>query len=330
MRYCREVKMMSMTIVMTCLLAALLALSCSASPKLDVYTADAEQQLPDFDAMWDYDRPAETEKQLRELLPAAESSGNTMYALELKTQIARTLGLQSKFDEGHAILDTVEKCLQPNLKRVRVRYLLERGRMFNSSDHPDKAKPLFIEAWDLGRSAHEEDLAVDAAHMVAIVEKGKASELWSNRALDYAETCKDKKARAWRASLYNNLGWTYHDEGRYEEALATFRKALKAHQENGRPEPTRIARWTIARCLRSLGRVKEALAMQQDQVKIFDSQHRPYGAYVCEEMAECLYALGQKKDSRPWFEKAYASLSKDDWLVSHEAARIARLKLLSL
>ena len=34
------------------------------------------------------------------------------------------------------------------MPRARVRYLLERGRAFNSSCHPDKAKPLFVEAME--------------------------------------------------------------------------------------------------------------------------------------------------------------------------------------
>ena len=40
-----------------------------------------------------------------------------------------------------------------------------------------------------------------------------------------AETAGDERARNWAASLYNNLGWTYHDQGRYAEALQMFEKA---------------------------------------------------------------------------------------------------------
>lgn len=286
--------------------------------------------LPDFDSQWDFTKPAETESRFRAILPQAERSGDRAYLLELKTQIARTLGLQSRFEEAHAMLDSVEAELTPEMRRVRVRYLLERGRVFNSSDHADKARPLFKEAWELAKASHEDNLAVDAAHMVAIVESGKAAEEWNLKALDFAGKSRDPKARQWRASLYNNLGWTYHDAGRYKEALVVFRKALKAREEMGQAEPARIARWAVARCLRSLGRVKEALAIQQDQVALFEAQKREPGPYVCEEMAECLYALGRTTESRPWFAKAYAALSKDDGLVKHEAARLERLQRLSL
>jgi tetratricopeptide (TPR) repeat protein len=285
--------------------------------------------LPDFDAQWDFDRPAETETRFRALLDAAERIANRPYGLELRTQVARALGLQGKFEEALVLLDTVEKELTPDLNRVRVRYLLERGRVFNTASRPERAKPLFLDAWTLARAAHEDNLAVDAAHMVAIVESGKAAESWNLTALEYAGKSRDPKARWWRASLYNNLGWTYHGDGRYKEALAVFRKALKARDEMAQAEPTRIARWTVARCLRSLGRVREALAMQREQVALFEEQRREPGPYVCEEMAECLYALGQKSESREWFAKANAALSRDEWLAKHEATRIARLKLLS-
>src|SRR3954463_14412105 len=35
-----------------------------------------ETMLPDFDKLWDYQHPAETEKKFAELLPAAEKSGD--------------------------------------------------------------------------------------------------------------------------------------------------------------------------------------------------------------------------------------------------------------
>src|SRR4051794_32155876 len=45
--------------------------------------------LPDFDTLWDYAQPGETEERFRELLPAARASGDRNYHLQLLTQIAR-------------------------------------------------------------------------------------------------------------------------------------------------------------------------------------------------------------------------------------------------
>jgi len=41
--------------------------------------------LPDFRRLWDYQKPDETERRFREILPQAESSGDRNYLLELVT-----------------------------------------------------------------------------------------------------------------------------------------------------------------------------------------------------------------------------------------------------
>ena len=55
---------------------------------------------------------------------------------------------------------------------------------------------------------------------------------------------------------------------------------------------TRIARWCVARCLRSLDRTEEALAEQQALAAELEAIGET-DAYVAEEIAECLSALGR-------------------------------------
>ena len=261
--------------------------------------------LPDIDKLWDYHKPEETEKKFRELLSAAEESGNTGYQAELLTQIARTHSLRSRFDEAHRILDQVEKMLTPDLPRARVRYLLERGRSFNSSKQQDKARPLFHEAWDLAREAREDNLAVDAAHMIAIVEiptPEKAME-WNLKALDYAEKSDQKDAKKWLGSLYNNIGWTYFDMKKNEDALRLFEKGVAFREEQRKDGPILIAKWCVARVYRALGRVEEALDVQRKLDAEYDEKKLDRAGYVYEELGECLLAL--KKDGyESYFAKA--------------------------
>ena len=114
------------------------------------------KSLPDFDALWDFNDPGQTELKFRELIPVAKESGDMSYYAQLLTQIARCEGLQRKFEEAHRTLDTVETMLTDDLVVPRIRYLLERGRVYNSSKERDKSKPFFLEAWELG-VAHGED-----------------------------------------------------------------------------------------------------------------------------------------------------------------------------
>jgi len=279
----------------------------------------------DFDARWNFDQPDSTEAVFRTYLPAARASGDIDYLAQLLTQIARTQGLQRKFDEAHVTLDEVEPMLGDSLAVARVRYLLERGRVFNSSRQPDKARPLFLAAWERGRGMGADFYAVDAAHMMAIVEPPAAALEWNKRAMALAEASASPRARKWLGSLYNNMGWTYHDQGDYQTALEMFEKALAFRQAENQPVETRIAKWCVARAERSLGQVEAALAMQQELEAEFDAIGEEDG-FVYEELGECLLALGRKDEAAPNFARAHEILAKDPWLAENEPARIARLK----
>lgn len=282
-----------------------------------------QQNLPDFDSLWDYSAPDKTEIKFRELLLQFPES------LELLTQIARTQGLQRKVDEAHQTLDEVEKQLDENPSRAKVRYLLERGRVFNSSRQADKAKPFFEQALDLAKKLGEDFYAVDAAHMLAIIADDPASSLSLNLiAIQMAESSLEERARNWLGSLYNNTGWSYHDAGKYEAALVIFEKAESFFRVKGGVDKIRIAVWTVARCLRSLNRLDEALSKQLALHAEFESAGETDG-FVFEEIGECLLALQRGEEAKPYFAKAYEVLSEDVWLAENEPDRIARLKQFS-
>ncbi len=290
--------------------------------------APEDVALPDFDSLWDYDHPAETETKFRELLPAAETSKNASYHAQLLTQIARTQGLQRKFVEAQETLDQAEQLLTEPDRRTRVRILLERGRVLNSSGNSSGSKPLFLQAWDLARNSGEDALAVDAAHMVAIVELPEKQLDWNLRALDLAEKSGDPRARKWKGSLYNNIGWTLFEGKKYDEALDMFQKALAWRQEQRQAPEARIARWCVAKTLRVLNRVEEALTIQKELLNAYDEQSEKSG-YVFEEIGECLLLLGRAGEAHDFFRSAYEELSKDQWLVENELARLERLRELA-
>jgi hypothetical protein len=67
------------------------------------------QNIPDFDAYWDYSRPDQSEAKIRETLLHTPEDDPAF--LELLTQIARAQGLQHKFEKAHQTLDQVERRL---------------------------------------------------------------------------------------------------------------------------------------------------------------------------------------------------------------------------
>jgi tetratricopeptide (TPR) repeat protein len=282
--------------------------------------------VPDFDALWDYSHPDKTEEKFREVILQI-TEDNPIY-LELLTQIARAQGLQRKFDEAHQTLDQVQKRLGEYASRAKVRYLLERGRVQNSSGHPEEARPFFEEALELARQLSEDFYAVDAIHMLAIVSPPDQSLELNLQAIQMAESSEQEKAQNWLGSLYNNTGWSYHDLGDYTSALEMFEKGETWQRSKGRVSQTRIASWTVARTLRSLNRVEEALSKQMTLKDEFESAGETDG-YVSEEIGECLLLLNRTEEARPYFARAYEILSQDPWLAEQEPARLARLKDLS-
>ncbi len=161
-------------------------------------------ELSTFDTLWDYGDPAGTEAKFRALLPRADAAGNEGYMLELLTQIARTLGLQGKFDAAHATLDEVESRLRDrDLPVAHVRCLTERGRAFNSADERERALPLFVDAFERADRIPHWRHAIDAVHMAAIAEPALEKQVeWNRRGIALVLDHPDQ--RGWLFPLYNN------------------------------------------------------------------------------------------------------------------------------
>ena len=285
-------------------------------------------ELPSFDALWNFDDPAGTETRFRELLAKAKESADPGYAAELQTQIARTQGLQQKFDEAHATLDRVDASLKPDMKTAKVRSLLERGRVFNSSGKAKESIPTFKEALRVAQESGLENYAIDAVHMLGIAEKGEESLNWNLEAIRLAEAAKDPKARRWLGPLYNNTGWTYFDMGQYAEALKLFERDIEFRRQSATNVEVGIARWSAAKMLRHLGRVDESLKLQMELLEDPDRKNNDSEGYTREEIGECLLLLKRSGEAGPYFARAWELLHNDPWLSRDEPDRLARLKRL--
>ena len=285
----------------------------------------AEDFSEQLDALWNFGDPAQSEARFRsESLRHAPASRERA---EASTQIARAEGLQRKFESADATLDGVARAVDVQPARVRVRYLLERGRRDNSSGRIAEAKNWFEQALAASRDDHLPGAPyyrVDALHMLAIASPPSQAIEWHRKALAEANAATDARTRGWRASLLNNLGWTLHDGGDYAAALDCWRDALAAHEAMGDASRIRIARWTLARGLRSLGRLDEAETIQRALASEFAAAGAPDG-FVFEELAEIAVARGDLAGAQPWAAQAVAILGNDPDLRANDAARLARL-----
>jgi hypothetical protein len=280
--------------------------------------------MTNFDALWNFNDPTATEQKFRELLP--EFADQPAQLAELLTQIARTQGLQRHFEGAHATLEEARSLAHPG-SRSEVRYFLELGRVYRSSNKSAQAKPCFENAYQLSSALNEDALTVDAAHMIALVTSSDEARQWNERALELARISSDPKAQAWKASLLNNIGWDLHAAGAFTAALERFEETVTLHTEN--PERQFVARWSVARTLRSLERTEEALQIQRGLLQILESTGATDG-YVNEEIAENLLLLDDSEAAAAQFGEAFELLSKDAWLSESEPERLERLKRLSI
>jgi len=199
-----------------------------------------------LDELWDFGDPAESER--RFAAEAASPAYTDVERAELLTQQARALGLQSRFGEGRALLDSLGREADA---AVRTRVRLEAGRLLNSAGNTGKAVIEFEEALTVARSGGLLFLEIDALHMLAITDRAWSSER-AAEAIDRALEAPDDRTRRWLVSLYNNLGCSCSEAGDLDQALAAFRRAQEWAELTGTEQQRVWAREAVEECAAAL------------------------------------------------------------------------------
>lgn len=272
-------------------------------------------ELENFDDLWNLGDPIEVEKAFCKILPSAKALNDKSVYLQLLSQIALAQALQKQFDTAHKTLDEAEQLLTPNQSLAHVRILLERGRVFQQSEKISEARAYFEKSFELSSQYKFYYHAINAAHMIAIVAQQNDEKItWNKHALNMAESTQDTRARLWLGPLYNNLGRNYLDAKHFDKALAAFEKALEYREKENYLPNIRFAQWAIARTLRALDRLDDALKIQKKllqeyktiaQSETFDMPVEMFTltrGWVYEELAEIYNAKA----------KCFATLACDD------------------
>jgi tetratricopeptide (TPR) repeat protein len=189
-----------------------------------------------IDDLWVFDEPALSERRFRVEL---EEGGpwDAVERAELVTQLARSLGLQGRFDEAAAMLIDLDAESSPV---VAIRVLLESGRLMNSSGHPDAAVGLFRQAEEIAARVDAVFLRLDTLHMLAIVDADRAAD-WTTQAVELAEAAGEDRTKRWLVPLHSNYGWRLLEADDLDAALAEFVEAERWADLVGTDEQRR---WT--------------------------------------------------------------------------------------
>lgn len=240
-----------------------------------------EQQL--IDRLWDFADPGASAERFRELADDASETAHTRAVMQ--TQLARALGLLGRGDEALEVLDLVAALPAADDEpaafsaELRARVAIERGRLAAADGRPADAVPELTRGVREAALAGSTFLVLDALHMLALNDAGHEEE-WATEGFDVLDGTRDPRVLRWGVALHNNLGWTLHDSGRLTGALMQFEEAARAAEAYGTAEQRHVAKWSVARCLRSLGRIDEALELQRAL-----AAERPDDPYVLAELA---------------------------------------------
>lgn len=271
-----------------------------------------------FRALWDFDDLDGSERRFRAELEAATSADDRA---EVLTQLARTAGLRGRFEDGDRLVDEAE-ALGPVSAAARARIRLERGRLRRSAGDAAAAFPLFESAYEIARAEGEHFLAVDAAHMAALVDP-EGMRTWTERGIELAE--REPDASYWVGPLLNNLGWDRFGAGDLSGALEAFEAALAARERDPTQEYEReIARYAVGKTLRMLGRAGEAAPLLEQAVS-WTARAGQADGWFHEELAEDYAALGRLDDAREHARLAIPLLEEADPSFAGRADRLRTL-----
>jgi hypothetical protein len=194
-----------------------------------------------LDDLWDFSDAADSEQRIR---AALATSTNPAEARELRTQLARALGVQERFTEAHGMLDAID--LDDPV--VAVRYSLERGRLHNSAGAPVEAARHLRRAAELAEPPAPPELTflrIDALHMLAIAEP-EGAEDYTAQAIRELSAVDDPRTLRWLVSLHNNLGRHRLSTGDAAGALDEFKASKDAAETYGSPQQVAWAVEAIA------------------------------------------------------------------------------------
>ncbi|KZE92559.1 MULTISPECIES: hypothetical protein [unclassified Agromyces] len=240
-----------------------------------------EDEQQTIDRLWDFADPATSEQRFRAV--ADDEAVPTHERAVMTTQLARAIGIQRRDDEALALLDDLEAAGRADetpeeAAELRARIALERGRIAATAERFDEAVPLFTKAVREAALAGSTFLVLDALHMLALNDAGHEEE-WATEGFDILEGVRDRRLKRWGVALHNNLGWTKHDAGDAVAALHHFERAVEAADQYGTAGQQHVARWSVGRALRTLGRTDEALELQRELARA-----RPDDTYVQAEI----------------------------------------------
>jgi tetratricopeptide (TPR) repeat protein len=235
--------------------------------------------------------------------------------VEALAQVARCHLKMDQKDEGRQWLMMAQALATDQMPRAWSRYLGVRGRFEWLDDDLETATVTFREMYEycLQHDLHER--AIDAAHMVAITAPPEEQILWGKKGIEAAE---QGDIEGWLGPLWNNLGWTYDDLGRYQESLEALLKAREYHWKLGGEKNKLIADWSVGHAYRMTGQLEEAARWMRPVLawaeRLYDAEKSPNAAewigHSCRELGQMALLRDELDEALQYFQRAQERLEE--------------------
>jgi tetratricopeptide (TPR) repeat protein len=244
----------------------------------------------------------------------AKSQNDQSALAETYAMISRTYLTTDKKEEGRPWIEKAAAIASTDKPLGWSRYLGVKGRFEWKDNNLEQATATFKQMYDY---CHEHKLferAVDAAHMVAITGSPDQQIEWGLMGIREAET---GNIIGWLGPLWNNLGATYEDQHRYQDALESYRKAREYHWRYGNEKNKLIADWAIGHTERLLGNLDTAAQWLRPVLawceRIDDIE---FTGLTQRELGEIELAKGNNQAALDYFQNATIKLKEagmTDW-----------------
>lgn len=256
---------------------------------------------------------------------AAEAATETSALVEALSMVARGYLIQEQKDAGQPWLDRAAALATASDPQGWSRFLGVRGRFEWKNDDKPAAMKTFEAMYAF---CVEHDLwsrAVDAAHMVAIVGTHEQQIEWARKGIAAAEK---GEMDGWLGPLWNNLGNTYDELKRPQEALDAWIQARHYHWKVGTETSKLVADWAVGLGHRKVGDYKAALQWQRPVlawaerrlVEKDEPERREWVALAKMELGLIALHDGRKEEAAALLEVAYPPLRESGMAGWHPAA----------
>lgn len=243
-----------------------------------------------------------------ESIDLAEASGEQGVLVEALAQVARLHSIQKPLAKGQPYLDRAASLARPEESASWTRFLTVRGVFERESGRQAEAKQTFLELLDYAEKRDLHDTAQDAIHHLAIATPLEEQIQWALRGIELAERSDEKR---WLAVLWNNLGNSYEDAHKPQDALAAWLSARQYHYEVGTWLNKLIADWAVGRGYRltlDLSAARQWIELCEDRFQ------RVHGIEPNETTTEwlgmCHWELGEIALQERKFSEAERELSR--------------------